>query len=366
MQRAESPDQVAGINGHDLARGEQLRQRVERNAIVRIVEDRHQHHSIRDVEIRIAGGQAAAFEDDRARHRNLYDVEALAILVARRSQASQIVVQGRIIFVLLIRLDHRDDRVGRDEAGDVVDVAVRVVAGDALAEPDDRLDSEIVGKHLLVGSAIHGRIALLRGREQAFLGREQSAAAVDVDRAAFEHDAMFAVKRMHDARAGGLRHARAKFGIELVVVVLGPGVELEVQSEKRGAVCIDPSAAGARKMQPESRVHTRSVRQRWKTTLSESASAFSRTALALSLRTLAVDDQIDALMPRQIADDLGIDPRNRLELPRPVAVEMRPGKPGGRVRLPLGRHAVAERGGKLWTWRWLGHFPSIMRLVIGA
>src|SRR5208283_22952 len=57
--------------------------------------------------------------------------------------------------------------------------------------------------------------------------------------------------------------------------------------------------------------------------------------------TGVIDDQVHPLMPRQVADNLGVDPRNRRELSRPVAAEMRPGKPCGLVRLPLGRHAVS-------------------------
>ena len=55
-----------------------------------------------------------------------------------------------------------------------------------------------------------------------------------------------------------------------------------------------------------------------------------------------VDDQFDALMLRQIANDFGVDPRNRLEFSRPVAVKVRPSQPRGGVRFPLGGHAVAE------------------------
>ena len=76
-----------------------------------------------------------------------------------------------------------------DEPREVVDVAVRVVAGDAPAEPDDVADAEIVGEDLLEPGAVEPGVAGLDLAEQAFLGREQGAAAVDVDRAPFHHDA---------------------------------------------------------------------------------------------------------------------------------------------------------------------------------
>ncbi len=49
-----------------------------------------------------------------------------------------------------------------------------------------------------------------------------------------------------------------------------------------------------------------------------------QNCLRAILCAFAVDDQIDALVASQVADDLGIDPRNRLELSRPVAAQVRP------------------------------------------
>src|ERR1700690_2439542 len=43
MQCAKTPDQVARVNGCNLAGGEQLRQRVERDAVVGMVEHRNKH-----------------------------------------------------------------------------------------------------------------------------------------------------------------------------------------------------------------------------------------------------------------------------------------------------------------------------------
>ena len=60
-----------------------------------------------------------------------------------------------------------------------------------------------------------------------------------------------------------------------------------------------------------------------------------------------IDDQFNALMPREISNDLGIDPRNRLEPARPVAAIVRPCEPGCIVRLPLSRHPIAEGRGRL-------------------
>ena len=62
-------------------------------------------------------------------------------------------------------------------------MAVRVVAGDSAAQPDDVADAQIVGEDSLQGRAIQAGVAGLDLAEQAFLGRQQRAPAVDVDRA---------------------------------------------------------------------------------------------------------------------------------------------------------------------------------------
>jgi len=71
-----------------------------------------------------------------------------------------------------------------------------------------------------------------------------------------------------------------------------------------------------------------------------------KNAPRLFRRHGVLNDQFNPLMPRQIADDLAIDPRDRLKLPRPIAAIMGPSEPRCRMRLPLGRHAVAEGGGQ--------------------
>ena len=50
-------------------------------------------------------------------------------------------------------------------------------------------------------------------------------------------------------------------------------------------------------------------------------------------------DQIDPLVASKIPNYFRIHPRDRFEFTRPVALVVRPGEPGGFVRLPLGGHA---------------------------
>ena len=77
----------------------------------------------------------------------------------------------------------------RDEPRDVVDVAVRVVADAAFAQPDRARDAEPFGEDPLVVLACQSRVANLHVAEQPLLGDEHQAVAVDLDAAALEDDA---------------------------------------------------------------------------------------------------------------------------------------------------------------------------------
>ena len=70
----------------------------------------------------------------------------------------------------------------------------------------------------------------------------------------------------------------------------------------------------------------------------------TRTSTARALRSVVASlTRMRTRSPRrQVAHDLAVDPRDRRELARPVGALVRPRQPGRLVRLPLGRHAVAE------------------------
>ena len=99
-----------------------------------------------------------------------------------------------------IRFDHGDDGIFRDEASQVVDVAVSVIAENAASQPDGVRRAEVIGKRFFVVHACHVRIALLHLAQQAFFGGQNRTRAVDVNRSAFEHDALPAGNGMNFAR----------------------------------------------------------------------------------------------------------------------------------------------------------------------
>ena len=64
--------------------------------------------------------------------------------LAEGVEAFEVLGQREVVFVGGIVLDAGEDGVWRNEAGDVVDVAVGVVAGAAAMQPEGLVDAEVV------------------------------------------------------------------------------------------------------------------------------------------------------------------------------------------------------------------------------
>ena len=63
--------------------GKELGERVERDAIVAVVEGRHEHDAVGDVEVGVARRQPLAVHHHRARERQLHHAQRAAAPVAR-------------------------------------------------------------------------------------------------------------------------------------------------------------------------------------------------------------------------------------------------------------------------------------------
>ena len=235
--RGPAPDRRRGCRRRSRV-GKQLGQDAERRAVGRVVEGRapaRRRWRCRSWRSSPAGAgrrrraaRASAASTTRSERVVLvgHAAEAVAVLAqaARSSRRAGSSHDG-------------DDHGARvDEAGEVVDVAVRVVAGDARAEPEHLADAEVVGE-----APARARRGEVRGcapgrAEQALLGGEQRAAAVDVDGAALEHDAA-ATPSIGAGCQSGRRSRRASArgdrGVAAVVRILGPAVEAPVDRGRR-------------------------------------------------------------------------------------------------------------------------------------
>ena len=95
-----------------------------------------------------------------------------------------------MVRISFVRLEREHDLARRDEASKVVDVAAGVVADDTLRDPEDLVGAEVVAQNLLAQGAAELGVPRLIAREQALFRREERPLAVDVDGAAFEHEAV--------------------------------------------------------------------------------------------------------------------------------------------------------------------------------
>ncbi len=125
----------------------------------------------------------------------------------------------------------KDHGARADEAANVVDVAVGVVAGDAPPQPEHIRHAQIDAQSSLDFLAAEARVADLRGLvEQALFRGYQGPSAVHVDAATFQHEALTFHRRAKQAaakRAGGTLGDRI---ILLPVGVTRPAVEAEAHN----------------------------------------------------------------------------------------------------------------------------------------
>ncbi len=136
-----------------------------------------------------------------------------------------------MVRVCEIVFDGGQHGVGRDEAGDVVNVAVGVVSGDSAIQPDDVRCAEPAFEQRFDLAPFETGISLLHDAEQALLGRQQRPGSVDVDRAALQNDAAFREvgQDEHRFRKSGNFHAGVV--VSAPVPVLRPSVEMPLHGD---------------------------------------------------------------------------------------------------------------------------------------
>ena len=248
-----------------------------------------------------------------------------------------------MVFIAGVGLDGGEDGVFVDKAGDVVDVAVGVVAGAAFMKPEDLIDAEVVVEGLLEIFAgglfvAEAGVALLDLGEETLFGGDENARAVGVDGAAFEDETVGLAVRGNDL---GLELGDVvMFGdvlgdlvVAVPVVVLGPGVELPVGYgevafgvlDKDGAGVAEPDSVGDPVVEVEA---------------GEVGSSATEHGGGSVFSGEVVDENVNVFDAGEVADNFGVDPWDGLELAGPVLGVVGPGNPGGGVRGPLGGHAV--------------------------
>ncbi len=104
-----------------------------------------------------------------------FDAERAAVLIFHLAKQGEIFLQGLVVRFRRIVFHDGDHRRRIHKAREIVDVAVRVIAGDAVFEPQNIRDAEIVAEDGCQFLARNAGIARLNRTQQAFLGREHRA-----------------------------------------------------------------------------------------------------------------------------------------------------------------------------------------------
>ena len=307
---------------------EALAKNSEGGSIVGIVEGRSQDGGVCDVEVCITGGQADAVKVERPGHREVDHLDALSL------ESLAVLGERSVVHVLRIVFPAQHHRSRTHKATDVIDVTVRIVTRDAFAQPQRVRHAECVAQHRLDVLTSEPGVAHLHVRtEQAFFGREQSAAPIDVDAPAFEHHLGVDQRQLES-----LRRQLGNPVVLLPILVLGPRVEVKARDGEQRL-----RAGGADEDRPGIPGPAPVRREAQKVDAGEIHADLLENSARMCLLDPGVDEDTHHLTGCQMTDDLAVHPRDGRKLARPVARVMRPGEPGRRMPLPLGRHAIERR-----------------------
>src|ERR1035437_4572572 len=328
------------MNSHHPPIREDITERPQGNDIAGVVECWNQHCGVGDLEVRITRGQALAIEVDGGRHRQGHNLDLRSVFQAHVLQALPIFLEWSVIRVVHISFPAENDGARIYKPAQVINVPVRVVAGNSLAEPENigyaQVSAEDRGDFL----ASKTRVADLHGGiEQAFLRSQERAESIGVNAAAFQNKPTALHHGVKHAASQRPRRSRRNLAILSPVRILRPTCEAETRNghvgarrvtlHKHGAEVARPAAIGGK----AEKLHALQIH----------ANPFENTA-SFSLVVFRVDQNSHDFAGNDVTYDLTVHPGDGGEFLRPVGEVVRPPDPRGLMRFPLSRHAVAAWG----------------------
>jgi hypothetical protein len=335
VEGAEAENEVNAIDTNDLAIREELLESIEGDAVGRVVEDGYQYYRIGDIEIGVGGREGLPVIDHRIGHGEGDDAEGAAVEIAGAAEEAEVFLEGFVVGAGGVVFDGEGDGIGACEAGEVVDMAVGVIAGDAAVEPEGARNAEPAFEEGFILFAAEAGIAFLDRAEEALFGGEEEALAVDVDGAAFKDDAATVPEGVFGLEAGGAGGEFAGAVVAGPVVVLGPAVEVEFDGgaggvgavDEEGAEVAGPTAVGGGVDEGDTVVP---------------GAGLTEEGAGLGAK-VAGDENADEFVAGEDADDFAVEVGDGFEFTWPVGGFVGPGEPGGSVGFPFG--GEAEGGG---------------------
>ena len=146
MKGAEPPDEFSGIDPNHFVLRHLALQNFDGAIIVWLTIGRHQDNPVRDVKIRVARRQALAFVFDEARHREFNDSKWLTRFVTERLEPSKVVLEDSVVFIRRVLFNRCHDGSLIDEAANVVNMPIRIVAYNSFTEPQHVGDAKVIDK----------------------------------------------------------------------------------------------------------------------------------------------------------------------------------------------------------------------------
>ena len=138
MQGAKPPNNFRAVHRHHFTTGKTLADNATGFGIATfLLEGRHQDGVIDDEKIGITRGHHLILDDEWLWHGKRYDFQRPAPHGGEALQSFEVLREDTMIRTPAILLHTGYDTIGAEEAGDIVDVAIGIVAFDAIAQPKD-------------------------------------------------------------------------------------------------------------------------------------------------------------------------------------------------------------------------------------
>ena len=133
MERAEAPDDVGGVYAYDFTVGEASLENISRFVVGQTAVGREDDLVVGDIEVGIGGRQALVVVENNIGHRQLDNRGLFAAGQTAALKHTEIFLQGFVVLIPRVMFDDSDNSIGRHKTSQVVDMAVCVVADDAIA-----------------------------------------------------------------------------------------------------------------------------------------------------------------------------------------------------------------------------------------